>query len=250
MNLLLEILFSGIFLIYILYFISHLSIDDKHIQTIDKQLDRLISLPKEVIENYGTGEERLTNIVHVFDDFVKILTNLKDMPLSFANIQGLSSTLRLTNVFAPLPCCFKYDNKSEKHLRFKIGQKYLPVYPLGKCIAPYVEPIKISCLLETSNKWPDDLECIKRLKCAFNIKFVQLLRDLHSLIAFTNVEFSDVFYKGYVFRLFIYTSRELAIMKTSVNNETSIISTHDTDESLKLEKNIFLLPKLTSALRG
>jgi U3 small nucleolar RNA-associated protein 22 len=170
------------------------------------------------------------------------------MPLNFSNIQGISSTLSLTNVFSPLPCCFKYDKKSERSLRFKLSQKYMPVYPLGQCVTPYVETIKISCLLETSNQWPEDLECIKRLKCAFSIKLSQLLRDV-GLLAFTNVEFCDVFYKGYVFRLIIHSTREMAIVKSSVD-EMGIILSRDTEESVRLEKNIFHLTKLTSVLHA
>ena len=226
-----------------------MGIDDANIQTLDRQLDNVISLPKEVIDNYGTGEERFTHVIHTFDELVRIIKNLKGMPLNFSNIQAISSTFSLTNVFSPLPCCFKYDEKSEHNLRQKHNEKYLPIYPLGKCIAPYVEPIKISCLLETSSQWPDDLECIKRLKCAFTIKLTQLLRDEHDLLAFTNIEFCDVFYKGYVFRLLVQTSRELAVAKT-ITDENGVIISRDTEESLKLEKNIFHLTKLRSVLHG
>ena len=209
----------------------------------------MISLPKEIIDNYGTGEERFANVIHIFEDLVRMIKGLKDMPLNFSNIQAISSTFSLTNTFSPLPCCFKYDLNSEKNLRSKQNQKYLPVYPLGKCIAPYVEPIKISCQLETSNQWPDNLECIKRLKCAFTIKLVQLLRDTQGLLAFSNLEFCDVFYKGFVFRLIVQTTRELSVARTSVDDNGVIIS-RDTEESLKIEKNIFHLTKITSVLHG
>ncbi len=237
----------------ILYLFStqkrHLGIDEINIQTLDRQLDDVISLPKEIIDNYGTGEERFANVICVFDDLVRLIKGLKDMPLNFSNIQAICSTFSLTNVFSPLPCCFKYDTNSEKNLRYKHNQKYLPIYPLGKCISPYVEPIKISCLLETSNRWEDDLECIKRLKCAFTIKLTQLLRDTHGLLAYANIEFCDVFYKGYVFRLIVQTTRELAVAKSSVD-ENGVIISRDTEESLKLEKNIFHLTKLRSVLHG
>jgi hypothetical protein len=215
----------------------------------DGLLEPLISLPNEIVKDYGTGEERLTSVLHTLDDLIKILKNLKDMPLSFTNVQSVSSVARLTDVFSPLPCLFKYDKKSEKNLRYKIGQKYLPAYPVGKVLMPYVEPIKVCCLLETSSKWPDNIECIRRLKCAFNLKMVQTLRDTHGLVAFTNIEFSDVLYKGFVFRLFVGTTRELMVMKSHLGDD-GIIQTRDTDESWRLEKNIVHLTKLTSVLHG
>jgi U3 small nucleolar RNA-associated protein 22 len=227
----------------------HLKIEENHVHIADTLLEPLISLPSEVVPNYGTGEERLTSVLHTLDDLVKILKSLKDMPLNFTNVQSVSSVARLTDVFAPLPCCFKYDKKTEKNIRYKIGQKYLPAFPLGKVVAPYIEPIKVCCLLETSTKWPDNIECIKRLKCAFNLKMVQILRETYGLNAFTNIEFSDVVYKGYVFRLFVGTTRELMVMKSHLN-ENGVIVTRDTDESLQLEKNIFHLTKLTSVLHG
>ena len=174
---------------------------------------------------------------------------MKDLPLLINSVQGVSSVFRQTDVFAPLPCCFKYDAKSDKNMQFKLDHKYVPKYPLGPVMIPYVKPLEIVCQLESSGKWPDDLKCIKRLKAAFYLQIVQLLRENHGLCAFTNVNYCDVVFKGFVFRLYICTISELLCMK-SETNEQGIIIIKDTKKSLSYEKKMFHIPKINSALYG
>lgn len=230
-------------------FSRHLSIDEANMIVYHSQINEIISLPSEVVDNYSTGEEKFANLMVAYDELVKIIKNIKDLPLSFTNIQAISSCMRHTEVFCPLPACFKYNKKNEPLIRVKEGQKYVPVFNQKDGLTPFIEPIKVVCMLETSTKWPDDLECIKRLKTAFSIELVKNLRDTYGLLSFANIEFSDVFYKGYVFRLVVSTSRELMVMKTAVATDGTIIS-RDSEESIKLEKNIFHLTRLTSVLHG
>ena len=57
---------------------------------------------------------------------------------------------------------------------------------------------------ESSGKWPDELECIKRLKTAFYMKIVQLLRKSYGLTAFTHLNYCDIFYKAFIQLAFIF----------------------------------------------
>jgi hypothetical protein len=212
-------------------------------------MNNLLSLPTGTINNYGTGEERLSGVVNTFDEFVRMIKGLKDLPLSINNIHGVSSVFRLTDVFAPLPCCFKYDAQGEKNMRIKLENKYVPKYPLGPVMVPYIKPIEAFIQLESSGKWPDDLECIRRLKTAFYVKIVQMLRETCSLTAFTNVDYFDVVFKGLVFRMHVKTMNELLCMKNEIN-DIGIITTKETKKSIDYEKVFFSLPKITNVLHG
>jgi U3 small nucleolar RNA-associated protein 22 len=216
---------------------------------LDKQLNGLLSLPTCIIENYGTGEERLEDINLKLDEFSKILKSLKDLPLSINKVYGISPAFRLTDVFAPLPFNFKYDSTSEKNMRHKKDNKYLPKYPLGSVMVPYLKPLEVCVNLESSGKWPDNLKCIKRLKAAFYIKIVQSLREMYGLQAFAFVDYLDVFYKGFVFRLYVYTMNELLLMKTSVN-EQGVRVLDESEQSFAYEKSMLLTPKITSFVQA
>jgi U3 small nucleolar RNA-associated protein 22 len=100
---------------------------------------------------------------------------------------------------------------------------------------------------ESSGKWPDELECIKRLKTAFYMKIVQLLRKSYGLTAFTHLNYCDIFYKGYVFRLSAYTMNEVFCLK-NYTNEQGFIMPREMRETIDYEKHVLYLPKLTSII--
>lgn len=99
-------------------FKSHLSINEDHIKFVDnRRLNKLLGLPAGITESeYGTGEERLADLGNKLDEFSRILTNLKDLPLSISSVYGLTSALRRTDPFPPLAHHFKYSKQSERAL--------------------------------------------------------------------------------------------------------------------------------------
>ena len=131
----------------------------------------------------------------------------------------------------------------------KLDHKYVPKYPLGPVMVPYVKPLEIVCQLESSGKWADDIECIKRLKSAFYLQIMKMLRDIHGLTVNTTVDYCDCVYKGLVFRLILCTMSELLCIKSEVN-EHGVILTKETKQSLAYEKNMFHIPKLNSVLHA
>ena len=213
----------------------------------DRQLDSLLTMPSGVINNYGTGEEKLSEVANTFIELTKILKNLKELPLVIHNIHGVSSTLRLTDVFAPLPSGFKFDQATEKTMRYKNDHKFMPKYPLGPVLVPYVKPLQFACLLESSGRWPDEIECIKRLKSAFYIEIVRLLRDNHGICSVTFRDYCDIVYKGFVYRLSVFTMSELLCMKNSLN-EMNILVSKETKETFEYEKRMLHLPKISSVI--
>lgn len=95
-----------------------MSINEDHIKFVDnRRLNKLLGLPAGITENeYGTGEERLADLGNKLDEFSRILTNLKDLPLSISSVYGLTSALRRTDPFPPLAHYFKYSKQSERAL--------------------------------------------------------------------------------------------------------------------------------------
>ena len=117
--------------------------DEKCFKFCDRQLNPIISVPEGTISKYGTGEERLADVANCFEEFAKLIKNLKDLPIQIVNIQGISSAFRLTDVFAPLPCNFNYSETIKNSFQIKMDQKYIPKYPFGKIMPPYVKPLEI-----------------------------------------------------------------------------------------------------------
>lgn len=93
------------------------------------------------------------------------------------------------------------------------------------------------------------MECIKYLKSAFYIQIAEQLRETLDVLAHPHMNHCDVLYKGYVFRLVVFTVSELFCLKTS-KNEQGILCTTETDQSREYEKNMTLIPKLNSFLHS
>ena len=105
----------------------------------------------------------------------------------------------------------------------------------------------LACQLESSGKWPDNLECIKHLKAAFYLKIAESARDTLNVAAYACRDHCDIVYKGFVFRLIVFTVSELFCLKTS-KNEQGILCTNETNESIYYEKQMTLIPRLNSFL--
>lgn len=112
----------------------------------------------------------------------------------------------------------------------------------------YVAPVQNVIQLSLNSKWPDDLEAIRHLKTAFLLKISKLLWSSNIK---TNVarEYLDVFYNGLIFRYTIYHPKEIALLKRSVNNE-GVISYKDNKESITMEIEFNIAPKVFGALKG
>lgn len=103
--------------------------------------------------------------------------------------------------------------------------------------------------LGSSNKWPRDLDAVRRVRAAFNLKISELLEGNFKLVTQAYQDWVDVLTETCVFRLRIVYPGEIALMKKGVTAD-GVVFYRDSDESLLLEKRGVHLPKLTSALSG
>lgn len=112
----------------------------------------------------------------------------------------------------------------------------------------YVAPVENVIQLSLHSKWPDDLTAMRHIKTAFLLKIAELLRNQHVKTDVTR-EYLDVFYEGVVFRYRIYHPKEVALLKRSVN-DGGLASYKDNKESVALEMELDVKPKIFGALKG
>lgn len=123
---------------YILSSHRSLKICKKNIRITGSEMDCFLFPGKITPKIYGTGEERISEIINSFDLLSKRLRSLTDLPLTISKIQGVSSILRGTHPFPPKSYYphypkTKFDVK-EKCYAFNTNLEE-PSHP------PYIEPI-------------------------------------------------------------------------------------------------------------
>ncbi|KAI4493829.1 hypothetical protein M0804_002005 [Polistes exclamans] len=211
------------------------------------QMEDILQLNKIKITHfvYGTGEEATLRVIKAFNSLEKDLMSLVDIPLSITGVQGSSAAFRYTEVFPPLATTYRPNHKIIEE-----GEDYLMLKTKNINKVPrYVHPLDISLQLSTSGKWPEELEAIRKTKTAFHIQIAECLRKQHNLNAQGHVTHIDVFKDGFVFRLRVAHQKEIALLKHQVD-EDGVVKYRDNEESIELEKKLFLLPKLSSTLHG
>lgn len=103
--------------------------------------------------------------------------------------------------------------------------------------------------LGLSGKWPENLQALRRLKAAFYIQIANGLTKTCQISASANPLYLDVFKDGFVFRLRVVHQKEIGLMKQQIGID-GVVKYRDTEESLWMERELVMMPKLTSALLG
>ncbi|KAL4228055.1 Nucleolar protein 6 [Mactra antiquata] len=226
----------------------HAGIQSSNIHYFGMQTDNVLKLPpairftKDEVEN--TGEERNNVIIQVYDELCKSLRKLQDLPLTINSVQGVAECFRCTEVFPQMPCSFRHQEKSQTCNKVK---QYIPDSET-KCPF-YTQTLKVVCLLESSGKWPKEIEAMKRLKAAFHIQLGNALKEQFNLPVRVTLGYVDVLKDNYVFRVVLAYVGEIGLLKTFHSEDGKVLK-RDTDEALKLEREIIGLPRLTSTLHG
>ncbi|XP_012256852.2 nucleolar protein 6 isoform X2 [Athalia rosae] len=210
------------------------------------QMEPLLTLNKIKLTKfaYGTGEEATLQVLNTFNNLVKQLTLLTDLPLTVTGVQGCSPVFRYTEVFPPLATVYR----SEKEIT-KEGEHCLLLEENLEELPLYVSPIEATIQLSLSGKWPEELEAVRKLKAAFHIQIAEGLRKQYNLKAQGGLNYVDVMKDGFVFRLTVAHQKEIILLKQQIGDD-GVIKYRDNNESIELERKLFQLPRLTSALHG
>lgn len=137
---------------------------------------------------YGP-EEAALQILNVFSNLEKDLTNLNDLPLSISGVQGCSPLFRYAEVFPPLSSVHVPDEVNV------VDGKTHHLFPTDlnvEEVPTYVAPIEAVLQLSTSGKWPDDLEALRMTKAAFHIQIADNLRDQKNLRVHASQQHIDI----------------------------------------------------------
>lgn len=194
---------------------------------------------------YGTGEEATLQVINAFNNLEKELTSLSDLPLTISGVQGASPVFRYTEVFPPLATVYRSGHKVTKE-----GKNCLLLREKNLGMTPrYVQPVEATVQLSLSGKWPEELEAIRKIKAAFHIQIAEGLRKQFTLKAQGGLNHVDVMKDGFVFRLTVAHQKEIVLLKQQIGDD-GVIKYRDNNASIELERKLFQLPKLTSALHG
>lgn len=174
------------------------------------QLESAIFIPKlQDPAAYGTGEEATMAALEALDEITKNLRALEDLPLSIAQVQGVSATFRHAEPFPPLP-------ETPQGLIDLFGRSGYNLLPAVGATPMYLPSLSVLLTLQTSGKWPDDLEAVRRIKAAFYIQLAEKLTAIFDLVARAFIDHVIVQRKGYIFKLFIAYHRDVALLKRLV----------------------------------
>ncbi|BGO93928.1 U3 snoRNP protein [Rhodotorula toruloides] len=113
-------------------------------------------------DSVATGKG-FTNVITAFDDIVKEMKELPDLPLGVASVQPCSPGLRYSSTFTPSARRLKDFERLPHSLR-------------------YIEAHDMLLTLESSGRWPDDLEGIQKIKAAFLSKIGEGLEATRSVL--------------------------------------------------------------------
>ncbi|BFY97446.1 hypothetical protein BsWGS_00486 [Bradybaena similaris] len=220
----------------------HCGVPRNRVHYMAGKLDQLLQLTSKGGNlTYGTGEEQSLAVIRAYDQVNRALRALTTLPLSIHSIQGVDPVFRHSDVFPALPS--PVDTDEENIVSGHVVPKE------GKPLPQFVHAMKVVCMLESSGKWPEEAEAIKCLKALFHIKMGKELKEKHLFPVSVHKTYVDVLKDGFVFRLKIANTRELAVLRTLVS-DSGMIKFRETEESAALEKEIIALPHLTSLLHG
>ncbi|OLL22674.1 U3 small nucleolar RNA-associated protein 22 [Neolecta irregularis DAH-3] len=165
------------------------------------------------VKSLASQVESFSPIVAAYDDIGKAIKGLEDLPLRVSSIMGSSPALRYSSTQIPLP-----------HPQTNAAN--LP----ESC--QYLQPIDFILQLESSGKWPDDLEAIKRVKVAFLLDISRRLQSQKSIPSQIHIQTSrhgrefpvlEIYHStGYVFRAQLHHDRDATLYQNKINQLTAL----------------------------
>uniref|UniRef100_A0A182VXN1 Nucleolar protein 6 n=1 Tax=Anopheles minimus TaxID=112268 RepID=A0A182VXN1_9DIPT len=212
---------------------AHFDMPEKKIGYLAAQFESAI-VPYPAKKLHETIEERSLAVIRAFDALGRIMRDLEKLPLTINAIHGTDPVFRYTDPDPPLP----------KARWVRVDRELVRIS--GK-------PIHATIQLEASGKWPAELEAIRRLKTAFYLRIASSISQTTSSnrpLAQAYNDYLDVLYEKYLFRFVIIHQREINILREYLSDNKVTRLQQDTDESIALEMQATILPKLTGILHG
>ena len=253
----------------VLYLLQHhFQLENKDVEYIAGEFDAVFQLTKAFkvdslnmknqnkIPQDTNAEALALQVIREFDDLARKLNGLKELPLEIVSIAGISPVLRYCEPVPILPRarCIK-DQLFADHVQhgvIQLGKLLIEIYSYLiylLLLKFYHKNYIFYSPLGLSGKWPGELAAFRALKVAFYIQIAELLKDKHHLFSQVSYDGILILKKGYCFNLEIAHPKEVGLLKKEKTDKG--ITTHvDCPESIALEKRLYILPKVTGALKA
>ncbi|KAI7818797.1 Nrap protein [Gamsiella multidivaricata] len=196
----------------------HLSVPHDSVHYWAGQLNKFIQynskvVPERLFDNKTAAASGFQSTVAAFESLTKAVKTAEDMPLSVTHMYFTSPAARLSSTFIPHPRDFNVPATN---------------FPDS---AQYVEPLDVVIQFESSQKWPDNLKAIQRMKTAFYLRLAEKIKykGMRATVVEETEEeslgvngYMDVCVApGYVFRCRISHEREITLCENVISDRKS-----------------------------
>jgi U3 small nucleolar RNA-associated protein 22 len=195
----------------------HLGIPAHDITIFDTKYDGLVSIPADVTARYSTlapstAPEAVQRMaLTAFDELVKDIKAMENLPLSLVNAVPADESLRYSSCLPPIPLVSK------------------ALHSLPDC-SKYIPTMEIVLQFEQSTRWPDDLEAIQKVKVALLDAVAQALLANgapHAVVAWDgnnrpledHVALEVILASGFAFRARVQHDRERTLMERIISDK-------------------------------
>ncbi|CAG5059007.1 unnamed protein product [Parnassius apollo] len=185
-------------------------------------------------------EESCVRALQAFDRLRRDLRDLEQLPLHISAVYGVSEVFSCSCNVVPAA-------RSMQNIRRRGSSALLKDTPQAR-LPPYTPAHTAVLELGHSGKWPGDIEAFRCLKAAFNIQIADRLSKQFSLPTQPYPTHVDVLVDGYVFRLKIAHPKEITLLRREMEN--GVVKYKESEESINLQCETLLLPRLRGALHG
>ncbi|XP_073959945.1 nucleolar protein 6 Mat89Ba [Choristoneura fumiferana] len=209
-------------------------------------LDQLASLTTRkrfTRETRCESEESALAALRACDELRTDLRGLTQLPLDVSAVYGTSPVFSYSEPFPPLP--------AGPHKPWRRGGTCLikDIEKDGVATLPEYTPVCETVIeLGHSGKWPGELEAFRCLKAAFHLQIADRLNKQFNLPTQAYATHIDVLKNGLVFRLVIAHPKEITLLRREVEN--GVVKFKESEESIKLQCDTVLMPRLRGALHG
>ncbi|KAF8950750.1 hypothetical protein BGZ52_001534 [Haplosporangium bisporale] len=201
----------------------HLSVPHDAVHYWAGQLNKFIQynskvIPERLFDNKSAATNGFQSVIAAFESLTKVVKTTEDLPLSVTHMYFCSPAARLSSTFIPQPRDFTLGSNA---------------YPDS---AQFVEPLDVVIQFESSQKWPDNLKAIQRMKTAFYLRLADKIKfkgmratvveeteeDSIGMNGYMDVRVNP----GFIFRCRIQHDREMILCE-------NVISDRKASQSLK-----------------
>lgn len=205
----------------------HFQVPSNCVVSLSPLVNQFLKPHQTPVSSYGTGEEVLHEISHSLEDLIRRFRQLKNLPLSVSAIQGISAAFRGADVW-PRPSHVNHQSDA---------------YP--------THVHKVVMNLESSGKWPDDLNALRAVKYQIISELCSKIKTELSISCRSAAGHLDVSHEGHVFRLIPSVKKEVTLLR-QVKSTTGVLTVaiDSCEEADKLHTQNDIMPKITGALNG